>query len=130
MYHLVFPAKYRRAVITNEVDKTLRDVCLEIEKRFEIIFLEIGAEADHVHMLIQTVPEYKISETVKKIKSITAREIFAKHPEVKKELWGDSFWTAGYYVNTVGKYTSEQVIREYVKSQGQKSEYEQLYFRM
>ena len=124
------PARYRRAVFTGEVDKTLKKTCLEIEKRFEIIFLEIGTDKDHVHMLIQTVPDYKISEVVKKIKSITAREIFLHHPEVKTELWGGKFWTSGYYVNTVGKYTSETVIREYVKNQGLQTEYEQLYLNL
>ena len=127
VYHLVIPAKYRRAVLTEEIDKSLKEICLEIEKRFEIIFLEIGTDKDHVHLLIQTVPNYKISEVVKKIKSITAREIFLKHPEVKKQLWGGEFWTNGYYVCTVGKYNSESAIREYVKQQGNKSEYQQLH---
>ncbi len=44
MYHIVFPAKYRRAVIDDEVDNVLKEVCMEIEKRYEIIFLEIGTD--------------------------------------------------------------------------------------
>ena len=130
VYHIVMPAKYRKAVMTEEVDKTLKEICMEIEKRFEIIFLEIGTDKDHVHLLIQTVPNYKISEVIKKIKSITAREIFLRHPEVKKRLWGGEFWTDGYFICTVGKYSSELVIREYVKSQGVEKEYEQLHLNM
>lgn len=57
-------------------------------------------------------------EIVQTIKSITGREIFLRHPEVKKILWGGKFWTSGYYVNTVGRYGNEKVIAEYVKSQG------------
>jgi putative transposase len=49
MYHLVFPAKYRRAVFDQKVDTVLKDICLEIEKRYEIRFLEIGTDKDHVH---------------------------------------------------------------------------------
>jgi len=49
MYHIVCPAKYRRAVISEEVDKKLREICLGIEARFEITFLETGTERDHVH---------------------------------------------------------------------------------
>ncbi|BBO69841.1 hypothetical protein DSCA_37710 [Desulfosarcina alkanivorans] len=56
MYHFVCVAKYRRLEITDEVDAVLKDVCLEISKRFEIRFLEIGTEGDHVHFLIQSVP--------------------------------------------------------------------------
>ena len=52
------------------------------------------------------------------IKSITAREIFRIHAEVKKMLWGGKFWTSGYYANTVGQYGNEKIIREYVKKQG------------
>jgi putative transposase len=49
MYHLVFPAKYRRAVFDTIVDEELREVCLEIERRYELKFLEIGTDEDHVH---------------------------------------------------------------------------------
>jgi len=49
LYHLVFPAKYRRVVFDVEVDQTLKEVCLEIEKRYQLKFLEIGVEKDHVH---------------------------------------------------------------------------------
>jgi putative transposase len=58
LYHWVFPAKYRRAVIDPEVDQALRDVCLDIEARYEIKFLEIGTDKDHVHFLVQSVPMY------------------------------------------------------------------------
>ncbi|HEY9659176.1 MAG TPA: transposase, partial [Allocoleopsis sp.] len=54
--HLVFPAKYRRAVFDEQVDAVLREVCLEIEKRYEIKFIEIGVDKDHVHFLVQSVP--------------------------------------------------------------------------
>lgn len=56
LYHLVFPAKYRRAVFDERVDEVLREVCLEIEKRYEIKFVEIGVDKDHVHFLVQCVP--------------------------------------------------------------------------
>jgi REP element-mobilizing transposase RayT len=58
MYHIVCPAKYRRAVINSEVDKKLREVCEGIEARYEIKFLEIGAEKDHVYVLVQSVLIY------------------------------------------------------------------------
>jgi len=58
MYHLVCAAKYRRVVMSKHVDKVLREACLEIEKRWEIVFLEIGMDRDHAHFLIQSVPTY------------------------------------------------------------------------
>ena len=88
LYHLVFPAKYRREVFTEPVSSTLRDLCLEISKRYEIHFVEIGMDDDHVHFLIQSVPVLSISRIVTIIKSLTAKRIFDRHKEVKKLLWG------------------------------------------
>ena len=118
MYHLVLPAKYRKVVFEGRVDEELKDVCLEIEKRYEIKFLEIGTDKDHVHFLIQSVPKYSVTQIVTKIKSITAREIFRRCPEVKKILWGGEFWTDGYFVNTVSNHGNEHVIEKCIKDQG------------
>ena len=89
MYHIVCPAKYRRTVFTETVDATLKKVCAEIEKRYEITFLEIGTDDDHVHFFVQSVPMYSPKQLVQIIKSLTAREIFKSCPEVKKHLWGE-----------------------------------------
>jgi len=127
MYHFVCPAKYRRTVFSVEVDETLKEICLEISKRYEIEFLEIGTDKNHVHFLVQSVPAYSPTKIIKTIKSLTAREIFAKHPEVKKQLWGGEFWSDGYYVNTVSKFGSEETIRNYVQNQGTESEYVEMH---
>ena len=59
-------------------------MCLKIEDRYQLKFLEIGTDEDHVHFLVQSVPTYAVSKLVTVIKSITAREIFRLCPEVKK----------------------------------------------
>ena len=118
IYHLVFPAKYRRAVFDAGVDETVKDVCMEIERRYQVKFLEIGIDKDHVHFLVQSVPTYSVTKIVTTIKSITAREVFRRCPEVKTQLWGGEFWTDGYYASTVGKHGNEQTIKNYVKQQG------------
>ena len=120
LYHIVFPAKYRRKVFDSSVDNTLKEVCLEISERYEINFVEIGNDEDHVHFLIQSVPTLSVTKIVTTIKSITAREIFKKTPEVKKLLWGGSLWSSGFYANTVGQYANEETIINYVKNQGKK----------
>lgn len=78
LYHLVFPAKYRRVVLDAGVDKAITSICLEIEKRYEIKCLEIGSDDDHIHFLVQSIPMYSITKLVMMIKSLTAREIFKK----------------------------------------------------
>jgi REP element-mobilizing transposase RayT len=118
LYHVVCPAKYRRKVFTEEVENTLKKVCIDIGERHEMRFVEIGADEDHVHFLIQSVPVLSPHRIVQIIKSITAKEVFRLHPEVKQKLWGGKFWTSGYYANTVGQYGNEKVIKEYVRKQG------------
>jgi len=118
LYHIVCPAKYRRKVFTETVERTLKETCMEIAECHEIHFVEIGADEDHVHFLVQSVPLMSPKTIVQVIKSITVREIFRTHSEVKKMLWGGRFWTSGYYVNTVGQYGNEKVISEYVQKQG------------
>lgn len=118
LYHLVCPAKYRRAVFTTEVDEKLKEICEDISVRYEIEFLEIGTDLDHVHFLVQSVPTYSPTKIVRAIKSITAKEIFKQLPEVKRQLWGGEFWSDGYFISTVGAHGTEEMIAHYVKNQG------------
>jgi|TARA_B100001079_G_scaffold30059_1_gene22798 REP element-mobilizing transposase RayT len=126
LYHFVCPAKYRRVVFSEEVDTTLKDICLEISKRYEIHFVEIGTDQDHVHYLVQSVPKYSPTEIITIIKSITAKEIFKQHPEVKKIFWGSEFWSDGYFVGSVGEHGNEQMIQKYVQQQGDPKRYKAL----
>ena len=114
-------------MFTPPVDQKLKEVCLEISKRFEITFLEIGTDQDHVHFLVQSVPMLSPKRIVQIIKSITGREIFRECPEVKKQLWGGEFWTDGYFISTVGQHGNESVIKKYIQNQGTEVEYEQLH---
>jgi len=125
LYHIVCPAKYRRKVFTKAVSKTLKEVCKGIGERYEIHFIEVGMDEDHVHFLIQSVPMLSVHTIIQMIKSITAKVIFERHAEVKKQLWGGKVWTSGYYVNTVGQYGNADVILRYVQNQGR--QYEKIY---
>ena len=112
-------------VIDEQVDQVIKQTCLEIEKRYQIHFLEIGTDKDHIHFLIQSIPSYTVTKIVTMIKSLTARQVFAQCPQVKKQLWGGEFWTDGYFASTVGKHGNEDMISTYVKNQGQT--YQQLH---
>ncbi len=91
-------------------------------------FLEISTDKDHVHFLLQSVPVYSPKKIVQVLKSITAKEIFKRHPEVKELLWGGEFWSKGYFISTVGKHGDEQTLKNYVRNQGiDKSSYKVLY---
>ena len=125
-YHLVFPVKYRKALLSKDVEKAILEISEEIEERYEIEFEQIGCDKNHIHILCSFHPKYSIGETVRKFKSITARELFRRFPDLKKELWGGEFWSAGYYASTVGEGGNWDVVKNYVKKQGQDPEVVQL----
>lgn len=94
-----------------------------MEVCFEVTFLEIGADGDHVHFLIQTVPTMSPSRLAQLVKSTTSRELGKRLPELRKELWGGAFWSSGYFINSVSRHGSESTIRLYVRQQGQSADY-------
>ena len=118
LYHYVCPAKYRRVIFDDTVDKIIIQTCKEISKRYEINVVEIGTDGEHIHFLIQSVPSLAPTTIVRIIKSITAREIYRLYPQIKKKLWGGNVWSAGYFVSTVEKNANEEQIKNYVRSQG------------
>ncbi len=120
LYHFVCPTKYRRVVFDKLVDRTLVEICMEISERYEVHFLEIGMDKDHVRFLLQSIPTMSPTWIVKMLKSITAGEIFKRHPRVRKVLWGGAF-------NTVSKFGDETTISKYVRGQGMEKDYDVLH---
>lgn len=118
LYHLVCVAKHRLPAFTERADDCLREVCIEIAQRYELHFLEIGTDINHVHFLIQSVPKLSPSRLTQIIKSITARELLERVSGLREAMWGAGLWTDGYFINTVSRTGSEKVIHSYVKNQG------------
>jgi len=118
VYHLVCPIKYRRNVITDKVKYTIMRTCETIASKYEIYFIEVGTDLDHVHFLVQTVPTYSPTKLVTIIKSLIAKAVFKYNPEVKRYLWGGEFWTDGYYIKTVSDEVDEKIVANYVREQG------------
>jgi putative transposase len=75
--------------------------------------MEIGE--DHVHIFTSMPPRYSVGEIVRIVKSVSAREIFVRYPEVKRELWGGEFWEDGYFVRTVGDKVTSDTIKRYIQ---------------
>lgn len=127
-YHLVFVVKYRKALLYDKAKQTLHQTLREIELRYELSIEQVGDDGDHVHILISFHPKYSIAEVVRKLKSITARELFKRLPELKKQLWGGEFWSDGYYASTVGTGGNKTVVERYIKNQGKNKNDLQLSF--
>ncbi len=117
-YHVVFSVKYRKALLEKEITKAIKEIAEEIGERYEIEFEKIGTDGDHVHLLCSFAPKYAGSKMVRIFKSITARELFTRFPELKKKLWGGEFWSDGFYMATVSERGNWKVVENYVANQG------------
>jgi putative transposase len=117
-YHLVFPVKYRKALLIKEIPLALNQLAKEIGQRYDIEFEQLGYDQDHIHILCSFPPKYGGSDIVRIFKSITARELFKQFPLLKKELWGGELWSDGFYLSTVSERGNWQTVEQYVKNQG------------
>ena len=126
-YHIVFPVKYRKALMDERVKRVIVEVAKGISERYEIEMEKIGMDTDHIHLLCGGHPKVSAGRIVQIFKSITGREIFKRIPEVREELWGGEFWSDGYYVATIGERGNWAVVEAYIEKQGKsKDELKQL----
>ena len=117
-YHIVFPVKYRKALLDQEVAQIVKETTMGISERYAIDIEALGFDEDHIHLLCGAHPKMAPGRIVQIFKSITAREVFRRRPSLKKELWGGEFWSDGYYVATVGERGNWDVVERYVQKQG------------
>jgi len=119
-YHMVFPVKYRKALLSEGITQAIKEIALGIQERYEIEIERIGCDRDHIHLLCSAHPKYAPGQLVRVFKSITARELFNRFPSLEEELWGGEFWTDGYYVASVGERGNWDVVEQYIRAQGMK----------
>jgi REP element-mobilizing transposase RayT len=128
-YHFVFVVKYRKALINSKIQEDIIESCKFIEKmqaakKQEIIFIEVGADRDHVHFLLQSVPVLSPSKIAAIIKSTTGKHVLFKNPGLRKELRKGEWWHDGTYVGSAylpgkdDKPKDPNVIRWYIRQQG------------
>jgi putative transposase len=117
-YHIVFPVKYRKALLTNDIPLAIVAIAREIALRYDIEFERIGTDIDHIHILCSFPPKYGGSDVVRIFKSVTARELFKQFPALKRELWGGEFWSDGFYLATVSERGDWKSVERYVANQG------------
>ena len=77
---------------------------------------KVNVQQDHVHILIQLNPRDSVAESVRVLKGGTSKVLRKEFPELEEFLWGDSFWSDGYFAETVGK-VEEEVLRKYIDEQ-------------
>jgi putative transposase len=114
-YHLVWAPKYRKWILKEKVRDATKELFQEILGARDCEILEIEIATDHVHIFASIPPKYSVGEIVRVLKSVSAKEIFRRYPEVKRELWGGEFWEDGYFVRTVGDKVTSDTIKQYLQ---------------
>jgi REP-associated tyrosine transposase len=115
--HLVFVAKYRKKLFTQEIlefmESVFRDVCQDFEAQLK----EFTGETDHVHLLIHYPPKVSVSKLVNSLKGVSSRYIRAKQwPTLHKYIWMDSLWSGSYFAGSCGGAPLE-AIKQYIEQQ-------------
>jgi putative transposase len=122
-YHMVFCVKYRRSLlVVEERCEYLKQVFREIGERYWFELEEMGTDGDHVHVFVGAAPKYSPSRVMQVLKSISAREMFTRFPELRKQLWGGELWSDGGYIGTVGDGVNSEVVSRYIQEQGSEEE--------
>ena len=116
-YHIVWSTKYRRKVLTPNIENRLKEILINVgkQKGFEIEEIEVGSQ-DHVHVLVSAIPKISISYIAKMMKGISGRLLLKEFPEIIKKLYNGELWNPSYYVETIGS-ISEEAIRQYIQNQ-------------
>lgn len=116
-YHVVWSVKYRRKIITSEIESYLKQLVEDIalNKGFTVQMFEAD-NGDHIHCFVSAPPKISVSYIVKMLKGITGRKLFEQFPEIKTQLWKGELWNHSYYVESVGS-VSEDAIRQYIAKQ-------------
>ena len=117
-YHFVWIPKYRKRVLSNNIKVRLEQLIQECSEVNSFEILELSIQLDHVHLFLSAKPRFSPSEIMRRIKGGSSRKLREEFPELEEFLWGDSFWADGYFVSTHSNVT-EEIIREYIKQQGQ-----------
>jgi putative transposase len=125
-YHIVFPVKYRKALLVPPITAAIREIASQITERYDIWFEQLGTDGDHVHILCSFHPRYSGADVVRTFKSITAKSLFKQFPELRKDLWGGEFWSDGYFISTISEKGNWQQVENYVRNQGKTKQLDQL----
>ena len=113
-YHLVWCPKYRRSVLTGDIESRLKELLNEIATEHEWALHAMEVMPDHVHLFVETRPEWSVTEVVNRFKGVTSRVLRDEFHSLVTRL--PSLWSRSYFAATVGA-VSEATIRRYIEAQ-------------
>ena len=125
-YHLVWIPKYRRQILDKEISDYIKAIFKMIAEEYEFRIDTMEVMEDHVHVFVEVPPRYSPARVVQVMKSISAREVFKKFPDLREQLWAGELWNDGYFVRSVGDKVTADIIRKYIEYQAHEDDSMQL----
>ena len=119
-YHIVWCTKYRKRILQHGIDEEIKEMLQQMAEEYSFRILAMEVMPDHIHLLLDCKPQFRISDMVKIMKGNTARWLFLRHPELKQSLWGGHLWNPSYCAVTVSDRSREQVT-QYINSQKERA---------
>ena len=112
--------------IVGEVAEYTKEVLQRIADEYGLWVDTMEVMEGHVHVFLEVPPRYSPAQVVQIMKSISAREVFQRFPQLRKQLWAGELWSDGYFVRSVGDQVTAEVIRRYIGYQAQEQTSPQL----
>ncbi len=112
--HVVWCPKYRRGVLTGDVEMRLKELIREAVANKGAWLIEMETMPDRVQLLVEVDPQLGIHRLVKAVKGHTSRLLRNEFPSLRSRL--PTLWTNSYFVATVGG-ASLEVVKQYVAEQ-------------
>jgi putative transposase len=119
-YHLIFVCKYRKKLLAiSSMSEDIKQFSLDISTKHGVAIKYMETDKDHIHYMIETNPNTRLSDFVRTLKSYAAYHIWERRGAfLKHHFWKEhTFWTDGYFICSVGN-VSEETLKKYIEEQG------------
>ena len=119
-YHLIFVCKYRISCLANRrVADYIKELSIYISQKHNVSILIMEADKDHIHYMIETIPNMNLSDFVRVLKQYTNYHIWERFgSQLRNYYWHEkTFWSDGYFIASIGE-VSSTTIQQYIENQG------------
>jgi putative transposase len=110
-YHLVWIPKYRRRVLTSEIESEMKKLTLDVCQKYGVKVLALNVQPEHIHLFVSAPPRISPARIVGLIKGYTSRYLREKFPKLVQICGKDQLWSKSYYVGTAGEVSAETITR-------------------
>ena len=113
-YHLIWCTKYRRKLLTPDVEQRLKTLLEEKSQQLEVLIKTMEVMPDHVRVFIECSPKHTPHLAVKGLKGYTSRMLRREFATLRSRV--PTLWTNSYYMESIGN-ISEDTATRYIQEQ-------------